>query len=107
MIDRFGAPLYVGWAEHELLWVQAALTLDRYERGPAYQQIAEMTGRTFSAVAYKASEIRREQRAEAVAVLEAMRSRRVLVPERSFPKVPHLNSSSIAPPDRARLMAGR
>ena len=81
MIDRFGNPIQVGWAEHEEIWLKAAMSLDIGERGAAYKDIADMTGRTIQAVHAKVSAIHRERRSTAFreARREALR-RAAMVP---------------------------
>jgi ribonuclease D len=87
MIDRWGVPIYVGWADHEIIWVQAAMTLDHGERLEAYQDIASMTGRTFKAVKQKVSDMREsDRRLRAKADAEVLRNRTVLVPARNPPR---------------------
>lgn len=57
MLDRFGKRVVVGWAEHEVLWLKAAMTLPRIERWEAFQDISDLTGRTFAAVTYQAQRL--------------------------------------------------
>lgn len=44
----------IGWAEHELLWLQAANALPHGKRYNALVDISNMTGRTFAAVNHQA-----------------------------------------------------
>jgi hypothetical protein len=83
MIDRYGIPIYIGWADHEVIWLQAAMTLDHGERLEAYQDIASMSGRTFKAVKQKASDMREsDRRLRAKADAEVLQNRTILVPAR-------------------------
>lgn len=65
MKDRFGNRIDVGWAVHEEIWVEAALTLPKNMRTAAYQDIADMTGRSLGCVRFKAGNLASEQRLEA------------------------------------------
>lgn len=65
MIDRFGSKVSVAWPEHHLVWVEAALTLDFKDRQQAYRDIAEMTGRSVSAVRDRAKHVKAQQGREA------------------------------------------
>lgn len=65
MIDRFGKPIRVGWAPHELLYIEAALTFRASERSSAYQDIADMTGRSLIAIRAKAENMASESRFKA------------------------------------------
>ena len=53
MKDRFGKPIAVGWSEHELVWLRAAMSLPFGERMAAFRDIADMTGRTTAAVKHQ------------------------------------------------------
>lgn len=51
MKDRWGDEIRVGWADHETLWIKAALSLgSKAERQEAYKSIAEMSGRSLESV---------------------------------------------------------
>ena len=107
MIDRWGKRIIVGWAEHEILWVKAAIKLPRDERIEAFQDIASMTGRTEFAVRDKAKDIRAQQRKDMELIFTAAPCppRRIATPyafeaKRALP-------SQFAPPSIARLMGGR
>jgi len=63
MKDRFGRSIQVGWPEHHILWIEAAMTLPRAERNVAFNDIAEMTGRGYASVYYKYRDILREREA--------------------------------------------
>lgn len=108
MKDRWGNQIQVGWAEHEILWVKAAIKLPRDERIEAFQDIAAMTGRTEFAVRDKAMVIRAKQRDDA-AILAAQTPRRLFVATkhtRYGPK-PILMPSHLRPPSKAKLMGCR
>jgi hypothetical protein len=64
MLDRFGKPIRVGWAIHEILWIEAALTLPRAERLAAFEDIASMTGRTVAGVQTRAYTLAAERPAQ-------------------------------------------
>lgn len=57
MKDRYGNRIMVAWAPHHILWIEAALTLPTQEKLAAFQDIAEMTGRSFVAVRQRASRL--------------------------------------------------
>ena len=61
MLDRWGHPIIVGWSDHQILWIEAALTLDGQERRNAFQDIAELVGRPYASVWAKAVDIERKQ----------------------------------------------
>lgn len=62
MIDRYGRPLNLGWAEHEVLWLQVAM-----EEGPeALRDLADLTGRSLDAVKTAAYKMRRHERPKMV-----------------------------------------
>jgi hypothetical protein len=56
MIGCDGKRIYVGWAEHEILWLRAAMsaTLNRKEKQEALQDIADMTGRSYANCCWQA-----------------------------------------------------
>jgi hypothetical protein len=83
VIDRHGKRVYVGWAEHEVLWLEAALTLPRDQQYAAFHDIAEMRGSTFATVARQAGHIAGVAHAKA----RALR----LAEERARPVPPPLN----------------
>ena len=99
MIDRFGAPIYVGWPEYQRLWILAALTLPRKERLAAFQDISDLTGRTLCAVQDRAYNLQ-------AARLRASEPRMVMVVARSIP-CPQRAPGSIRGPSLAQLMSGR
>lgn len=57
MIDRFGKPIRVGYSLTELIWIEAALSLDKIERRAAFHDIACLTGRSYKSIKDKASTI--------------------------------------------------
>ncbi len=73
MLDRFGKPIYVGWSSHEMLWLDAALSLPYHQQIPAFRDMAAMSGRSFRAIQTKAQTIT-VTRAEA-----EHRARRIMV----------------------------
>lgn len=85
MIDRFGNPILVGWSEHEDLWLAAAMSLpSRSDRIAAYQDISELTGRSFAVVLRRAElklerEATQRRRERSLRIAEA-RERRLLEP---------------------------
>ena len=88
-IDRFGHDVILGWAAHEILWLEAALTLDVVERAEAYHDISEMTGRSVQAIRKKASTIQDEHRMErARASYAATMATRFYRSRRNGPEVP-------------------
>jgi 2-polyprenyl-6-methoxyphenol hydroxylase-like FAD-dependent oxidoreductase len=103
MIDRFGDPIRVGWPEYQILWLRAALDLPKPERAAAFQDIADMTGRTLSAVRDRAylEAWRMRERAE--------RCRRPMVPARAFPcpQRSRFIPSELKQPTKAQLMGAR
>ena len=64
MIDRHGKTVYVSWQAHELIWLQAALSLPRHDRPAAYRDIAYMSGRAVSSVQRKALRLEKSCRAD-------------------------------------------
>jgi hypothetical protein len=53
MKDRYGDPIRVGWSDHHIVWLEAAMTLSGEERDYAIQDIGELTGRSPEAVRAK------------------------------------------------------
>ena len=95
MFDRFGDPIRVGWAEHELLWIDAAMTLPRGERFRAFEDIASLTGRTVANIQSYAYRRR-------AAFLAPSEPRVVMVPGPApFGPVPAFRG-----PTKAQMMAG-
>lgn len=103
MIDRHGQKVNIGWAEHEDLWLEAANTLDRLERHSALRDIAAMTGRKYEYVLARAARMRAQERRQAEAAYLQRQPLRAPVK----PRPDYVASSTIAPPSRERLMAGR
>lgn len=107
MIASDGKDIPVGWSDHHIIWIEAVMTLPKNQRTAAYQDIADMTGRTLTAVRCKAYWIA-EQREYLRLRLEAATARRVLVVDRGRgPNRPKLAPSEIAPISKARLMGAR
>ena len=100
MKDRFGRTIYMGWAEHELLWIEAALTLSRNDRTAAFNDVAEMTGRTMRAIRFQAQRIRKRDEKHAAAV--AVKKQRVQTPAHWM-----LGPSQLRQPTKAQLMGCR
>lgn len=97
MIDHWGNSIRVGWAAHELVWVEAALSLPTQDRREAYKDIASMSGRSYDAIRRMAVQLRAAQRR----ALEAMqRPVRVRLPATLPP-------TTIKPPTLAQLMGRR
>lgn len=65
MMDRFGRPLRIGFAEYELIRIRAAMTLPQREKLEAFHDIADLSGRTFSAVYNKSRWLVENDRSEA------------------------------------------
>lgn len=106
MIDRHGKPISVAYAEHELIWIRAAIRLPRDDRTEAFQDIAAMTGRTEFHIRAKATEIRAKQRATSE-MLSHAKPRRSLVPFRATFHPPRALPSDLRQPSRAQLMGCR
>ena len=105
MISRFGQPIFLGWPEHHLEWIRAALTLDYKSRQFALQDIAEMTGRGIKAVRDRAKRIKEQDKRQA-----KIANRRVMRLPPDWSRVSSyraLGPSQIAPPAMARLMGCR
>lgn len=94
MIDRWGNPIRVAWAAHELLWIEAALSLPMIERTEAFKDIAGLSGRDLEQVRRMAVTIRSAHRR----AQEAMEQ-----PVKPVPLAP----SALRPPTLAQLMGGR
>lgn len=99
MIDRYGKKVSIYWAEHELEWVRAAMTLPFRERQEAYRDISAMTTRPLQAVRDRATTIKTQEKRYA-----ARMEKRVSAP--SVPKV-CLPPSQLRPPTMAQLMGCR
>lgn len=101
MIDRFGNKITVYWAPHELLWVEAALTLPYRQRQEAYHDIAAITTRSVDNVRAKAHQIKHKAKLDA---LRAAQTRRTVM---RLPDSWKLPPSTLKPPTMAQLMGGR
>jgi len=107
MITKDGTEIIVGWSDHHIVWIEAAMTLPKNQRTAAYQDIADMTGRTLTAVRCKAYWIGEKRHNEQLRI-EAARTRRVLVVDTGRgPYKPRLAPSQLAPISKARLMGAR
>lgn len=101
MLDRFGERIRVSYSEAERIYLRAAMTLGRMDRRPAFQDIAELSGRTLSQIRDAAYALHSADLAEWAA------SRPRMLPVRVVPKMASLAPSELKPPSRAALMAGR
>lgn len=71
-VDRFGRPIRLGFADHEILWIEAALTLWGRARREAFEDISAMTGRSYESIqakAYKLTNARPRRSVPAPAVV--------------------------------------
>lgn len=100
-ISRFGYEVVVAWAPHEILWVEAAITLPLEERNEAFGDICAMSGRSFGSVRAQGYHIAYKKR-KAVAIETEIAACRAVVRQ----PAPPLPPSTIVP-TRAQLMAGR
>lgn len=107
MIDHFGKPVRVGYASHELIWIRAAMRLPRDERTEAYQDIAQLTGRTEFAIREKAKELRARAREDFAKLMAACPPRRPLVPQRKHFRRPPVLKSELRQPTLKQLMGCR
>lgn len=105
MFDRWGNKVIVGWAHHEIVWVEAALCLPPAQQIDAYLDIGELTGRGAQAVRRMAQHILDRRRlaesikeAERQAVRDAARVRHY---------VPVVMPSELRRPTKAQLMGRR
>ena len=95
MIDCRGKPVIIGWQEHELVWLEAALSLDRDEHTAAFKDIANRTGRTLAAVQSKGYQLQAAL-CEARFQFRQASQRRALMP-----------GSQIPAPSEKQLMGAR
>ncbi len=65
MILPDGREIRVGWAPHELLWLEAANHLSGKEREAALRDIASLAGRGLQATISKARNLRKQEREDA------------------------------------------
>jgi hypothetical protein len=96
-LDRFGKPVRIGFAEHECLWIKAAMELPRRERLAAFNDIADMTGRSTAQIRSKAYALYNQ----AMRTWAAQPRGRVIVPEGP------VYEPWIKPVSEAQKMAGR
>jgi hypothetical protein len=109
MIDHEGSEVVVGWADHEIVWLEAALTLPKNERAAAFQDIAELTGRTFCAVRSKSYWMNERKRLARLR-MDVERNRKPMAIITWSPgsgRRPKLPPSELAPLSKARLMGAR
>jgi hypothetical protein len=99
MLDRWGQKIRIGWSDVEIIYICAALSLPRQERREAFEQIADLTGRTLAAVQERAYNLQ-------AARLRPSEPRGVVVAARSVP-CPQRAPGAIRPLSRAALMDGR
>ncbi|HCE08739.1 MAG TPA: hypothetical protein DEQ40_09100 [Oxalobacteraceae bacterium] len=104
MMDRFGRLILLGWPEHHILYVEAALTLPRHEKFAALYDIAEITGRSIKAVRMKANQLAAKKIHDAA---EAETARRILVAERYRPNRPAVLPTELLQPTKYQLMGAR
>jgi hypothetical protein len=112
VIDRFGKTICVGWSAHEILWIEAAMSLGtRGERMQAFLDIASLTGRSYRNVRDKAHHLgQKKPTRDSGWSTASANSNRVMVPSRGWfrqVRKPVLLPSDIPAPSRARLMGGR
>ena len=62
VIDRYGSPIRIGWSDHQILWIRAAMTLEGQERREAIQNIAELVGRPYASVWGKVRALKEQDR---------------------------------------------
>lgn len=85
MLLPSGRSVRVGWAPHEILYLEAVNTLAGKEREAAIRDIAGLVGRPYWSVWSKARDLRKTERDEARAILRRFlgapyeRSRQVMV----------------------------
>ena len=110
-IDRWGRYVQIGYSETECEWIRAANTLQGSERVSAFQDIADMSGRTYVQIREKAAVMRRldnELKAKVLAHSYEWRlSGPVLTARSHLGRKPGGDMSSIKPPSMASLMAGK
>lgn len=100
MMDHKGKTIFVGWAAHEIVWLTAAAGLPNREQREAYEDIADMSGRTFAAVQRQANRMAAGAREIARrARIAAEQPERVILP--AAPLAPSTLNTS------ARMMAMR
>jgi len=98
----------IGWWPHEIIWVEAAITLKGEMKFAAFRDISEMTGRSYAAVLSKAYEIINDKTAASIAKQIATKKAKLLAVQESkaASKVPS-EPSFIRPLSKAELMTGR
>src|ERR1700744_3688011 len=97
-VDRFGKPIIIGWADFELEYINAALTLPKAERIAAYADIAFMTGRSIRHVQRKCLDVAYKRNQSLMAAAR--------IKPRPVARVETVQGSFIKPLDKKQLMAG-
>ncbi len=99
MIDRFGKRVAVSWSEVEMIWLEAAMSLEtRAERKEAYRDISAMSGRPVLSIERMAWRVAMLKRDEAI--------RRMREQPRQVKRTEAMAPSQIKP-SLAMMMAGR
>lgn len=113
MIDRYGIPLIVGFAPHEIEWLKAAGSLRGFERLQALEQICEMSGRKYASCERQMKALVAAEKREARAFLESVSkatgtaSRTVFVMAPTLPRCKHkLPPSALRAISMAALTGG-
>jgi len=105
-LDRNGGYVQIGYSEVECEWIAAANTLSGSERVSAFQDIADMAGRTYPQVRNKANEMRK---ADKIALEKAAKTHSAWRLSASLliaHGVSNLGVSQIRRPTNAALMGG-
>lgn len=100
--------IYIGWTPVEMIYLQAALTLPRKEHTAAFQDIADMTHRSLSAVrteAYRLYQIVLDDKAAQLAA--ARREAHERAQAQMQARMPPLAPSMLRPPTPEQLRSGR
>lgn len=98
-VDRFGNRIYIGWADWEMEYIYAALTLSKAERIAAYPDIAAMTGRTIRQVQSKCFAVTYQRQEEAL--------KRLRQKPRQVKRAEAMVASSIRPLTPRQMMVAR
>lgn len=108
MLNRWGEHICVGWLPHEILWVEAAITLKTEARLNAFRDIADMRCCLVETVQKKATEVRNRIRQErAAADQRAVFDRRPILAARATSLPPRLMPSDLKQPTQAQLTGTR
>lgn len=106
MIDRFGNTIQLGWWPHELLWIEAALTLPISERREALDDIATMSNRSLGSVTHKFYDLHHQRKKQAAQAALAV-SKAIAEQARLVALSKPVFETSIRMPSRSQLMSGR